>query len=291
MSEPLFLSQSEVYNGHYSITKRDASHEFTRELHYHDFYEVQFYLCEAENGVIGDITINGQKRILLQGCLVLINMFDPHQINITCKEPYTRYCISFDSSLLLFACSDTSNLFNIFSSCAEVKYSRPLTPAQIKTFISIYHKHESLRLKNGRDIMEKAMILEVFAHIYDIFYTGQEISPADSRSMEVVTKLIGYIDAHIADDLSLENLAEYVNFSTFHLSRMFKRYTGTTLNKYIITKRIDKAKLLLKGPMSITNISKEVGFNNYNHFYRTFKNVTGVSPADYKESTIKERLT
>lgn len=290
MGEALFLSQAEVYNGHYSITKRDASHEFNNELHYHDFYEVQFYLSEAENGVIGEITINGQKRTLMQGCLVLINMFDQHQITITTDKPYVRYCISFDSSLLLFACSDTTNLFNIFSNCAEVKYSRPLTPAQIRTFINIYNRHEDLELKNGRDILEKAMILEMFAHIYDMFYDGQEISPTDSRSMEVVTKLIGYIDTHIAEDLSLENLAEYVSFSTFHLSRMFKRYTGTTLNKYIITKRIDKAKLLLRGPMSITCVSKEVGFNNYNHFYRTFKNVTGVSPADFKESEAKEIL-
>lgn len=290
MGEALFLSQAEVYNGHYSITKRDASHEFNNELHYHDFYEVQFYLSEAENGVIGEITINGQKRTLMQGCLVLINMFDQHQITITTDKPYVRYCISFDSSLLLFACSDTTNLFNIFSNCAEVKYSRPLTPAQIRTFINIYNRHEDLELKNGRDILEKAMILEMFAHIYDMFYDGQEISPTDSRSMEVVTKLIGYIDTHIAEDLSLENLAEYVSFSTFHLSRMFKRYTGTTLNKYIITKRIDKAKLLLRGPMSITYVSKEVGFNNYNHFYRTFKNVTGVSPADFKESEAKEIL-
>lgn len=290
MGKALFLSQAEVYNGHYSITKRDASHEFNNELHYHDFYEVQFYLSEAENGVIGEITINGQKRTLMQGCLVLINMFDQHQITITTDKPYVRYCISFDSSLLLFACSDTTNLFNIFSNCAEVKYSRPLTPAQIRTFINIYNRHEDLELKNGRDILEKAMILEMFAHIYDMFYDGQEISPTDSRSMEVVTKLIGYIDTHIAEDLSLENLAEYVSFSTFHLSRMFKRYTGTTLNKYIITKRIDKAKLLLRGPMSITYVSKEVGFNNYNHFYRTFKNVTGVSPADFKESEAKEIL-
>lgn len=288
MKDALFLSRAEVYNGNYAITKRDASHEFVQALHYHDFYEVQFYLSEADNGIIGEITINGQKRTLEQGCLVLINMFDQHHINITSKEPYTRYCISFDSSLLLFACSDTSNLFNIFSNCAEVKYSKPLTPSQINTFVSIYNKHEELKLRHGRDIMEKSLILEIFAHIYDLFYDGQEISAADSRSMEIVTKLIGYIDEHIAQDLSLETLAEYVSFSTFHLSRIFKRYTGTTLNKYITTKRIDKAKLLLKSSMSITNISKEVGFNNYNHFYRTFKNITGVSPADFKESETKE---
>ncbi len=290
MNGARFLSKSDVYNGHYSITKRDASHEFTQELHYHDFYEVQFYLSEEADGIIGEITINGKKRTLMQGCLVLINMFDPHQITITSDKPYVRYCISFDSSLLLFACSDASNLFNIFSNCTETKYSKPLTPSQISTFVNIYNRHEALSLKSGRDIMEKSIILEIFANIYDMFYDGQEINPTDSRSMEVVTKLIGYIDEHISEDLSLENLSEYVNFSTFHLSRMFKRYTGTTLNKYIINKRIDKAKLLLEGSMSITNVSKEVGFNNYNHFYRTFKNVTGVSPADYKESNVKERL-
>ena len=287
MNEALFLSKSKVYNGHYSITKRNAFHEFRQGLHYHDFYEVQFYLSEEEGGVIGDIMINGKKRELTQGCLVLINMFDQHQINITTRLPYTRYCISFDSSLLLFACSEQSNLFNIFSNCTEVKYSKPLAPTQISEFISIYNKYESLDLNNGRDIMEKSIILEVFAHIYDIFYEGQKINPTDSRSMETVTKLIGYIDEHIAEDLSLENLAEYVNFSTFHLSRMFKHYTGTTLNKYIITKRIDKAKLLLLSEASITNVSKEVGFNNYNHFYRTFKNATGLSPADYKEANEK----
>mgnify|MGYP005767006897 FL=1 len=61
MNGARFLSKSDVYNGHYSITKRDASHEFTQELHYHDFYEVQFYLSEEADGIIGEITINGKN--------------------------------------------------------------------------------------------------------------------------------------------------------------------------------------------------------------------------------------
>ena len=289
--DALFLSRAEVYNGNYSITKRDASHEFTKDMHYHDFYEMQFYLCESEDGKIGEITINGKTRELSQGCMVLINMFDTHQIKITCQVPYTRYCISFDSSLLLFACSNRSNLFNIFSHCTDVKYSKPLTNAQIATFVNIYNKHENLNLEHGNDIMEKAIILEIFAHIYDIFYDGQEISATNSRSLTVITELINYIDANISQDLSLERLAEHVNFSTFHLSRMFKRYTGTTLNKYIITKRSDKAKILIKGSLPITEISKEIGFNNHNHFYRTFKSMTNVSPVDYRKqvtSSVKE---
>ena len=289
MSEAVFISKAESYNGHYVINRHSTGHEYTPELHYHDFYEIQFYLSEEEDGIIGDITINGNKRTLIQGCLVLINMFDQHQIHITTKAPYTRFCISFDSSLLLFASSDKSNMFNIFSICSEPRFSKPLTPPQIKSLMDIYEKYTSTHIEHGQDIMDMSIILDLFAHIYNIFYDGNEISAADSRSMEVVTKLIGYIDEHLAEDLSLEVLADYVSFSIYHLSRIFKKYTGTTLNRYIITKRIDKARLMLGGDMPITNISQEVGFNNYNHFYRTFKTMTGLSPADYREELIQKR--
>lgn len=283
MDHALFLSQSSIYGGHYSITKRDALHEFSQPLHFHDFYEVQFYLSDEENANIGEITVNGKTCPLTHGCLVLINMFSPHQVHITTQKPYVRYCISFDSSLLLFACSESANLFSVFSGCMNPAVSKSLMPSQINTFIQIYARHENLNLRNGRDIMEKSIILEIFAHIYDIFYEGREIKPEDSRNMQVVTKLIGYIDEHISEDLSLETLAAYASFSTYYLNRMFKHYTGTTLNRYIITKRIDRAKLLLKSAVPVTNINKEIGYDSYSHFYRTFKKVTGMSPTEYKK--------
>lgn len=283
--EALLFSKTDIYHGNYVFTKRDASHEFTKALHYHDFYEMQFYVCESADGKIGDITINGVKHELRQGSLILINMFDVHQINITCREPYIRYCVSFDSSLLLFACSAESNLFNIFSHCTDSKYYKPLTPQQIATFAALYSKHEKLRLHNGNDILGKAIILEIFAYVYDIFYDGQSISDADSKGLATITELINYIEDHLSENLSLEMLAEHAAYSTFHLSRIFKRYTNNTLNKYIVNKRIDRAKILIKTTdTSITEISRNVGFNNYNHFYRTFKAITGINPVDYRAS-------
>ena len=101
--------------------------------------------------------------------------------------------------------------------------------------------------------------------------------------MSTLTTLVRYIDEHIAEDLSLKQLSEVTNFSTYHLCRIFKKNTGTTLNKYIVSKRIENAKLLLAGDASIQTISKEVGFNNYNHFYRCFRQIVGINPADYRE--------
>ena len=107
----------------------------------------------------------------------------------TCREPYIRYCISFDSSLLLFACSDESNLFNIFSHCTQGNYYKPLTPQQIATFAALYNKRERLKLTNGRDILDKAILMEIFAYVYDIFYDGQSISDADSKGLATIVPL------------------------------------------------------------------------------------------------------
>lgn len=288
----LFIPHHDIFAGNYTIVRRDSTHEFRKEEHYHDFYEIQFYLSESEDNRIGTIRLNEKEYSLYQGCLILINMFTPHQIRITTKDPYIRYCISFDTSLLLFASSEKSNLFNIFSNYGSGKYLQMLTPSQIRTFLEIYNRHENMPQHNGRDIMEKALILEIFSNVYDIFYNGDDISPLDSRNMRIVSDLVSYITDNLGSDLSLEVLAQRENFSTFHLSRMFKKYTGTTLNKYIVNKRIDKAKLLLRDSgvdSSIAEISEQVGFNNYTHFYRTFLTITGQSPAEYREHSAVTR--
>lgn len=281
---PQFIPKDLVFKEDYSFTKRDAEHEFSTRMHYHDFYEVQFYVKKGDPH-IGTLLINGETRELSQGCLVLINMFVPHQIKITTKEPYLRYCISFDSSLLLFASSEKSNLYNIFSNCAEnPEYSKPLTKYQIDRFDTLYRKHEGVALAHGADLLEKSLIIEILAYVYDIFYDNREISSTDSRNMALLTDLLKYIDDHLKYDLSLDVLASEVNFSTFYLTRMFRKYTGTTLNKYIVNKRIEKAKLMIDSDVPINDVSLEVGFNNYTHFYRTFRKLTGVNPSDYKKA-------
>lgn len=280
--DALFLSKSEIYNGNYRFRKFSHNNEFTNELHYHDFYELQFWLCESENDVIGEITINGIKRELRQGCMVLVNMFDVHQYTITCTVPYTRYCINFDPSLLLFACSEKTDLFDIFSNCSDDRFFRPLNPSQISILTDIYREQENISLVHGRDIMDKALIFKIFAYVYNIFYDGHKIPKKESKYLSTITELISYIGQNLSGDLSLKQLADHVNFSTFHLSRIFKQYTGTTLNQYVIVKRIDKAKSLLQTSRSIDDVSRESGFHNYNHFYRTFKSVTGFTPSEYK---------
>jgi len=74
-------------------------------------------------------------------------------------------------------------------------------------------------------------------------------------------------------------------FSPLYCEIIFKRYTGTSIIKYLIQQRIERAKaLLLDGTLSLKAIAIAVGFEDYNYFSRVFKRATGTSPKQYKVS-------
>jgi len=161
-----------------------------------------------------------------------------------------------------------------------------MTEKQQNSFLHMYRDFENQlkELDQGKGFLEQSLLFGIIALLYNMYYSKEELPHTDSLHMTALTKLVRYIDDHLSEDLSLSTLSEAANFSTFHLCRIFKKSTGTTLNKYIVSKRIETAKLLLAGQNTIQNISKSVGFNNYNHFYRCFKQISGMNPAEYRES-------
>jgi len=72
-----------------------------------------------------------------------------------------------------------------------------------------------------------------------------------------------------------------VFLSKHYLYHLFKEQTGFSLSEYVRNKRIIKAKELLIEGVSITQLPHMIGFSDYSTFYRTFKNITGVSPKDF----------
>lgn len=95
-------------------------------------------------------------------------------------------------------------------------------------------------------------------------------------------QIIRYIHRHYADDLSLNTLAEVLHMTPGYVSRLFSRESGTTYRKYLTELRVEKAKeLLATTGLSIAEVCDRVGFNDYFHFLKTFKRLTGTSPGKY----------
>jgi len=103
-----------------------------------------------------------------------------------------------------------------------------------------------------------------------------------------VQKALDTIEARIQGPPSLTELASLTELSRTYFSRVFKETTGMRLRDYLMEVRINKAKDLLDDiNLEIKQIAYEVGFNYPDHFSRTFKRKTGVSPTDWRLKEIK----
>ncbi|MBE9064600.1 AraC family transcriptional regulator [cf. Phormidesmis sp. LEGE 11477] len=93
---------------------------------------------------------------------------------------------------------------------------------------------------------------------------------------------IDYIEAHLAENISLETMATEVSMSRFYFCRLFKQSTGITPYQYLIKCRIERAKILLRQrKLSIADIALEVGFSNQSHFAKHFKRLVGATPKKF----------
>lgn len=100
---------------------------------------------------------------------------------------------------------------------------------------------------------------------------------------DMMQMAIAYIDTNIANEVTLEELSEHLGITPQYASYLFKKVHQETFSQYRIHKRIELAKQLLENPSSRTaDIAAEVGYDNYPHFSKTFKKITGMSPQEYR---------
>ena len=105
----------------------------------------------------------------------------------------------------------------------------------------------------------------------------------------VIVNVKRYVSSNLSQKLTLENVSSSVGYSPNYCDTLFKRETGFSILNYVILERVAKAKLLLQESiLSLREIAKTVGFEDYNYFARTFKKKCGYSPTEYKLSLNKK---
>ncbi|MEK5643332.1 DNA-binding response regulator [Paenibacillus rhizosphaerae] len=100
---------------------------------------------------------------------------------------------------------------------------------------------------------------------------------------EVVNKVHRYIEEHIADDISLTALGDYVSLNPSYLSRLYKQITGIGLSTYVNDYRNVMAKdMLLNTSMKVNEIAAKLGYNSALAFIRFFKKQNDMTPQDFR---------
>ncbi|MEK8129843.1 response regulator [Paenibacillus filicis] len=93
-----------------------------------------------------------------------------------------------------------------------------------------------------------------------------------------------YIEEHLAEEVSLEEVADFIGLNASYFSQLFKQSSQETFVQYRTRRRMEKAKKLLEQPhWRITDISGEVGYADHPHFTKTFKKYAGCLPSEYRQ--------
>lgn len=128
------------------------------------------------------------------------------------------------------------------------------------------------------------------------FRTGADIQREENERRQVhrenteedpegnQVRLLSFIYDHYMEDISVQDLSEYMGYSEVHTSRLFKQYFGQTFVSYLAHYRMKKAvHLLMYTDMSIREIGSAVGYSNSNYFGKVFHRIYEMTPSEYRE--------
>jgi len=122
--------------------------------------------------------------------------------------------------------------------------------------------------------------------------TSRPLVVGPSLTRPGLRRALELIEASLDQDLTLDSLAATANLSPFYFSRSFKEKVGVSPHQYLIRRRIERSKEMLRGFQdSLVEIALSVGFSSQSHFTSTFHRHVGVTPNEYRNAMVKGRLS
>lgn len=165
----------------------------------------------------------------------------------------------------------------------------------MKTHIEEYYPNAKSEIfaadDNFESIINSEDVFEIEKLLKDILQSMQRITVNDRDSIykRIAHKAQEYIKTHLGEQIDLNSVAEHVFLSSSYFSKVFKDTEGINFIEYVIKERIERAKAYINEGDKISTVAAKVGYLNYNYFTKLFKNITGMTPGEYKKAHSKKR--
>lgn len=277
----VYLSRQYMLTSDYEIFHYTNTNLSGVSLHHHDFYECYLFLS-------GNVTylIEGKSYPLTPGDIVLVNSKELHQASINAKDSaYDRLVLWINPTFLSELSTETTDLTKCFESpnrknVLRVDYEWQQNIRILMNKLIALERFTGI----GQELLYKAYITELMVYINNLTFNEEVRLDVEGNRNNLIEQLLEYINNHIDEDITLDELSEQTYLSKFHLSREFKKHTGTTLHRYILQKKLIAAKELILKELPITHVYEQCGFGDYSNFFRAFKNEYGMTPKQYYEA-------
>ena len=259
-------------------------------LHHHDFYEVYFFLS-------GNVQYNIESRsyLLTPGDVLLISPMELHQPMFGPEQrEYERIVLWIDKQFL----EGLSLPGQSFTECFDTEsphHTNLLRPEGVARQFLMFLLEQLISENSAEDPYREVAAM---TYLTQVLISLNRLALKHRKEASVtgpdstVYSVLGYINEHYSESLSLDDLANRFFISKYHLAREFQRLVGTSVHRYIVQKRLVMAKQMLSAGRPSSEVYQHCGFGDYSNFYRAFKAEYQISPKEYvqrlKESAYRE---
>lgn len=260
---------------------------FFVERHWHREVEILYF----DRGDF-ELEIDLETHIAHAGDFCFIGSESLHQITGLTQNSVHQVMI-FDPSILEFSYPDSlqedcmkgfvhkERAFPLFLRSFDPQYA--VFASRLKEMI----KTAVLRKKHWY-LSCKLTLIEILYRMNDkgmLPAAAVRLSAADRARIDRYKTISAYIDAHYAEAITLQELADLISCNSQYLCRFFKEITGTTPVQYLINRRIDHAcEELAETTKPILAVGLDCGFDNVSYFIRKFKQLKGCTPKEYRNT-------
>jgi len=257
------------------------------EQHWHSFYEIGFCLEGRGTFYIGDEAVPIEA-----GTLLLFPPYEPHIAVADARTGCRCAFVYFGDELL--PAEHRSLLHAFVRTCvwAEADLRPMLRGLSSLTdfFRFLITEYESRRSEYGAVL--RARMLELSAWLYraaEALYS-HEASRERRDALERLKPALDYMADRYHEPLELKDIAELLNLSESRARHLFKEGVGRRFKEYLTLVRIQEAKrLLATSKLSVTEVILSCGFQSSAPFYRSFQQLVGVNPQQYRMRQQEEK--
>lgn len=256
-------------------------------LHEHTFFEIVYVYDGSCKQTISNnkITLStGDLCIIPPGIKHDISVFDDTSVILNClvkKSTLHNIFFNFLNNANILSTfflnniySESGNNYIIFHTGNDHEIHRGF----------LYTYWESINQTLYFDQMISYTLLLIFGLLIRLYERSVEL-PVFTKKTDVQRfALLQFIQDNYKN-ISLDDVAERFNYTPEYASKLIKKATGLTFTQILQQVRIEKAQVLLHDTnMTIANIANEVGYENTEHFIRTFKNKMHMTPTEYRRT-------
>ena len=261
------------------IYKKDNVGAVFNDLHHHDLFEILYI---QDGSVL--YSIDGIVYRLNEGDLLLIPPTILHKLDKIISKSSKRIILTFSESYaknLSTSNCDILKGFEISSlrSVHKVNFSKHIKKNLEKYFDMMLEVQFSSSY--GDDLTFNLRFCQAMLTINKEIMNINEESTNIVYSNKIISEVIEYINTNIEKKILIKDIANHVSLSESRLSHIFKEETGMSLNRFIIKKRLIKAKELIRKDEPLSIVFSMVGFQDNTSFFRAFKKEYDTTPKKY----------